>query len=604
MYRLQATKFGEIVRYYALWVVALCALLQGFPVHADEVTVRVRGIEDELKDNAKAFLTIRRKTRLPDQNLLQRLGQEDVAHTSFSPDNIALWHSLAESEIQQALQPFGFYNVVVAADLTQLAPDSWQATYRVNAGEKSRWRKIGLVAEDLPRELDDLRTRAVPRVDDKVDHQQYETYKRQWIARLFDAGFLDAKFSTATFTVDAENNAVDLDWQIVAGPQYLFGPIDVKQSILKDSLVSRYHSIEEGTPFNTNALVDLQLNLNNSNYFESVSLDIRKDQAVDYRVPVVVLTQPRKRKRYNAGLGYGTDTGPRVTAGIESRRVNKRGHRYRLNARASTVASSLQFEYDIPIKDVAKDRWRLYAEVQKSDVGDADATQYSIGAAREDDWGLFRRRLFLNAERSLFSFGDERSQAATIIYPGVTLSFDRLDDPQFVRRGFSVAATLLGGADSLGSSTSFGSLAFTGRAILPLGRRGRLLGAVNVGVVEAEEFLALPPSQRLFLGGDRSVRGYGFQTISPENAAGDDIGGSRSLALSLEADYQIAGAWGIAAFVDSGDVSDASPTDFRTGVGVGVRYRSPVGMIRLDLAHPLDDPDTNVRVHLSIGSDL
>lgn len=584
------------------------AAAMGVVMHAsaDEIDVKVRGIDDDLRKNAKAFLTILQKTREPDVSVLKRLGQGGKEPTAgdHSPEQLARWHALAPVEIKQALQPFGYYNVSVDAELKQVDANNWQATYRVVPGSRSRWRTINLEVATLPMQLRSLESQAVPQRGEYVDHQQYEGFKRQWLGGLLDAGFLDAKFAISQFIVDVERDEVDLYWEIDTGPRYLFGEVRVEQSILKDSLVNRYHNIEPGTPFNTTALVDLQLSLTNSNYFESVALDIRKDEVVDRRIPIVVKTTPRKRKRFNAGLGYGTDTGPRVTAGIESRRVNKRGHRYRLNARVSTVASSLQFEYDIPIKDVAKDRWRFFAEIEKSDIGDADATQYSIGAAREDDWGLFRRRLFLNTERTSFRFGDDPSQNATIVYPGLTLSFNRLDDPQFVRKGFSVAATALGGAQALGSSTSFGSLTFTGRGILPLGQRGRLLGAINAGVVEAEEFLALPPSQRLFLGGDRSVRGYGFQTISPENAAGDDIGGSRSLGLSLEADYQIADAWGIAAFVDAGDVSNGAPTAFRTGVGLGARYRSPVGMIRLDLAHPLDDPDTNVRVHLSIGSDL
>lgn len=589
-----------------LWATIICLSIVTTPVFAQEkereekereekgdldVSVKVRGIDDELGDNAKAFLTIRKKTRKQDTS-------------NMTADDLNRWHALATSEIQQSLQPFGYYNVLVEPTLKQESDYEWEALYQVTKGIRSRWRKISVDAKDLPEELNYLRKEGLPRRDSSVNHQKYAAYKSRWLARLLEAGFLDARFASASFVVDVANNAVDLDWKIEVGPRYLFGDIRIDQTILRDALVNRYHTIIPGAPFSTNALIDLQLGLNSSNYFESVALDIRKEEAVGLRVPVVVRTVPRKRKRFNAGLGFGTDTGPRVTAGVDSRRVNKRGHQYRLNTRVSTVASSLQFEYDIPIKDVAKDRWRLYAEVERSDIGDADATQFSIGAAKEDDWGRFRRRLFFNAERTNFEFGDEGSQNATVVYPGITLSYDRLDDPQFVRKGFSVAVTLQGGLDFLGSSTTFTRAAFNGRGILPLGKRGRLLGAVNAGYVEAKDFLALPPSQRLFLGGDRSVRGYGFQTISPENAAGDDIGGSRSFALSLETDYQVSKSWGVAAFVDIGDVSDGAPTDFRTGLGIGARYRSPVGMIRLDLAHPFDDPDSAVRVHLSIGSDL
>ena len=602
--------------YKSACVVLLAALLgsglyPGTAVRADTVKVKISGIDGEQRDNAKAFLTIVSETKQPDTGLFRRIksnaGSERREVLPPTATQIARWHKDANVEIAESLEPFGYYNPVIHSELIARSPGDWLATYRVERGERSRWRdlRVNLSGEgDTEPFVKTLLKKSVVRGDEKVDHRVYAEHKREWIVELYAKGYLDARFVEASFTVDREANAVDLDWQLDTGPRYRFGKVVIDQDVLRSNLVDRYHGIAEGDVFDTRRLIELQLKLNNSNYFESVSLDIQKDQATNARIPVVVNTVPRKRRRYDLGLGFGTDTGPRVSAGIESRRVNKRGHRYRVNGRASTVESALQAEYIIPIKEVTKDRWRIYGQVLRADVGDADALQYSLGAGREDSWLGVRRRLFLNAERSTFEFGDLGSQNATLVYPGLTLSYDRLDNPQFVRRGFSLAATLQGGADALGSVTDFLSLQLTGRGILPIGQRGRLLAAADARVVESGSFSALPPSQRFFLGGDRSVRGYAFQSISPENAFGDDIGGSRSLSFNLEADYQIAGNWGVAAFFDGGDVSDGTPTDFLRGAGVGVRYRSPVGMIRIDVAHPLDDPDNDVRVHLSIGPDL
>ncbi len=580
-------------------------------VRADTVKVKISGIDGEKRDNARAFLTMVSKTKQPDTGLFKRIksSTESDRREVLPPTatQIARWHRDAATEIAESLEPFGYYNPVIESELIQNAPGKWLATYKVERGERSRWRNVAVSLSgegDTEPSVKTLLQKSVVRGDEKVDHRRYAEHKREWIVELYAKGYLDARFAEASFTVDRKANAVDLDWQIDTGPRYRFGKVKIAQDVLRPTLVDRYHGIIEGDVFDTRRLIDLQLKLNNSNYFESVSLDIQKDQATDGHIPIVVNTVPRKRRRYDLGLGFGTDTGPRVSAGLESRRVNKRGHRYRVNGRASTVESALQAEYIIPIKEVTKDRWRIYGQVLRADVGDADAIQYSLGAGREDSWLGVRRRLFVNAERSSFEFGDLGSQSATLIYPGITLSYDRLDNPQFVRRGFSLAATLQGGADAVGSVTDFLSLQLTGRGILPFGKRGRLLAAAEARIVEAGNFSALPPSQRFFLGGDRSVRGYAFQAISPENAFGDDIGGSRSLSFNLEADYQIAGNWGVAAFFDGGDVSDGTPTNFLKGTGLGVRYRSPVGMIRIDVAHPLDDPDNDVRVHLSIGPDL
>jgi translocation and assembly module TamA len=118
-----------------------------------------------------------------------------------------------------------------------------------------------------------------------------------------------------------------------------------------------------------------------------------------------------------------------------------------------------------------------------------------------------------------------------------------------------------------------------------------------------DDFDQLPPSQRFFAGGDRSVRGYPYQKIGPRNADGLVIGGERLLTASVEIERLIYGDYGVAAFVDAGDAFDSAP-DIKVGAGVGFRWRSPIGMVRLDVAHPFDDPDDNYRIHFTIGSDL
>jgi translocation and assembly module TamA len=140
--------------------------------------------------------------------------------------------------------------------------------------------------------------------------------------------------------------------------------------------------------------------------------------------------------------------------------------------------------------------------------------------------------------------------------------------------------------------------------VFPLGARGRLLLRGEAGVTEAANFADLPPSQRFFTGGDRTVRGYGFEELSPEDEFGNDIGGQYLLVGSVEADYLVWGNFGVAAFFDTGNAMNSTSGDLASGVGLGLRYRSPVGMIRIDFAHPLDDPEQNFRLHITLGPDL
>jgi translocation and assembly module TamA len=161
-----------------------------------------------------------------------------------------------------------------------------------------------------------------------------------------------------------------------------------------------------------------------------------------------------------------------------------------------------------------------------------------------------------------------------------------------------------GGVKSPLTETTFLHSSISARAVLPLAQRGRLLLRGELGTIQSETFSDLPPSQRFFAGGDQSVRGYGFQKLSPKNSDGDAIGGEHLTVASVEADYLVYKNFGVATFFDIGNAGNKILADLKKGAGVGLRYRSPVGMIRLDVARPLDDSPDSFRVHISIGADL
>lgn len=574
------------------------------------VAVRVSGLDAPLKANTLAFLSIYKETRPAGFTLFDAAdttAEQDKRSRVFTALHIERLHQLAPGEIEQALQPFGYYSPTLTSTLKNPEPKSWEADYKVVLGPRTAYAKVvvEVVGEGARLPVVVQRVAQVQAQQGRgLDHAFYQSNKGALLTDLASSGYLDARFTKAVLRVNPTAQTADLQWQLDTGSRYYFGPVVVAQDVLRDSFVARYHNITAGEPFSTARLVDLQIRLNDTNYFNSVVLEVDRDEAVDFRIPVTLRAQPAKRRRYTAGVGFGTDTGPRISAGIEARRVNNRGHKYRLQTRFSAISNELQGEYEIPIKNVAKDRVLVYAGGQQREVADADTTTYLVGVAREDDWGPFRRRLFFNLEREQFEIGNAPQQQSTLAYPGINLAFDRVDNPKFVRRGYSLALQLHGGLESLGSKVDFTAIGLSGRGVLGFGSRWRLITAAEAAWVDTDDFSALPPSQRLYAGGDRSVRGYGFQSISPENASGDDIGGRYLASASVEVDYQVGGAWLVAAFVDAGEASEQKPNDFKLGVGLGIRYRSPVGMIRFDVAHPLDDPDNSFRVHVSIGPDL
>src|SRR5690606_36790569 len=134
--------------------------------------------------------------------------------------------------------------------------------------------------------------------------------------------------------------------------------------------------------------------------------------------------------------------------------------------------------------------------------------------------------------------------------------------------------------------------------------RHRFLGRVQLGGNWTNEYTNVPPSLRYFAGGDQSVRGYDYQSMSPTNSDGDRIGGRYQFAVSAEYQYSLTEKWRVAPFMDQGNAfNSADYLSLKSCVGMGVRWVSAVGTIRLDLAHPLDD-DGGVRLHFSMGHEL
>ena len=137
------------------------------------------------------------------------------------------------------------------------------------------------------------------------------------------------------------------------------------------------------------------------------------------------------------------------------------------------------------------------------------------------------------------------------------------------------------------------------------GLPNRLLLRANAGATASRDFSLLPPSVRFFAGGDESVRGYDYESLGPKDAEGNVIGGTNLLVASVEFERHLKGNFYGAVFVDAGNAFDNTDFDPETGIGFGVKWRSPIGLVRLYLGYPVTaDDDRKVRFHLRLGADL
>jgi translocation and assembly module TamA len=333
------------------------------------------------------------------------------------------------------------------------------------------------------------------------------------------------------------------------------------------------------------------------------------------QVDVKVELAPAKRTIYTGGPFIGTDTGVGVRASMERRWVNDRGHKWKNELVLAQRLKTLSTLYSVPMPGPDQRSFNYGANFRDANTDTSKSRTLELVANETRLWHGWTRTVGLHALSGTFTVGQEANEnfdaagiehgRSTLVYPEVSLSRKVADNPTFVRKGWAINIYARSTVGTLLSDTRFSQVAADAKWIRAFTRRDRLILRGSMGYTVTGDFNALPPQLRFFAGGDRSVRGYGFQTIGPKNAFGRVIGGKNLLVASTEVEHYFTKNWGMAAFIDAGNAFSGTNYSPRVGTGLGVRWLSPVGMIRVDLGTPINDQQRHgVELHLVIGPDL
>jgi translocation and assembly module TamA len=375
---------------------------------------------------------------------------------------------------------------------------------------------------------------------------------------------------------------------------------------MKPEFLARYLHFRPGDPYSQEKLLTLQSNLIDSEYFSQVEVRTLRDQAEGDRVPVDIRLTPNKRDRYRVGLGYSTDTGPRLTLDWKRRRVGPSGHRLQSELLISKLHSTLTTQYLTPLKRPTKDALSYGFSLDRYDTETRQGVQALVNARHsvglENGW---RRNLGLDYSFEQYEVSDQ-DDSAILLVPN--LQFTQLKTPKqaFMQRGWMLDFRLEGAHDEVLSTTSYLQLSTHDKFLQGFGKGNwRVLARAELGLTLADDLLELPASKRFFAGGDNSVRGFDLDTLGPRDEEGQVIGGRYLAVASLELERKIIGKWSAAIFYDAGNAFDPDyDAQLEYGAGFGVRWRSPVGPIRVDLASGLSAEDTQIRLHVVVGPEL
>lgn len=569
---------------------ALAWLLVWGPVHADTVAVVVSGVDGDLLTNARAFLDI-----------VAAQSTEDL-----TPARIALLHRRAPEQVRRALEPLGYYGARVEAALTRDG-EAWTARYQVTPGEPARVQTVDLHVTGPGAHLEEFaaaRERFPLAPGDVLVHTRYEAGKRPFLAAAAELGFLDAGFTHHRVVVDAAGRAATVTLHFATGPRYRFGPVTFTGSNLREDLLRRYLTFREGDPYQAAGLVALQTVLNDSRYFARVAVDPRREEAREEAIPVAVTLADNRRDRYRFGIGLGTDTGPRASVGWQRRQVNRRGHRAAADLQVSSRATRLEGEYTLPLARPASEALTFSARAADETSDSRESRALRLGVSRAETRGRWRETRTLAYQQERFVLEGDPEEDSRMLLGGVSWNRGEADDPAYPARGFVQDLEVMGALEALFSDATLLRIHGSDRRVFSPWPRWRLLTRVELGALATGDLERVPASLRFYAGGDQSVRGYGLEALGPRDRDGDVRGGRYLAAGSLEAERQVHGNWGAAVFLDAGNAFDDLGEGLEAGLGFGLRWRSPLGLVRLDLANAVTDPERPWRLHLSIGPDL
>lgn len=542
------------------------------------------------------------------RNVELLLGIKDLEGKPIPSESRLRWlHDRASEDIRQALQPFGYYDPQIDAQLEKQG-SGWLARYRIEAGPPLPVTVIEV--EVLGDGANDPEFQAV--VEDlqalegvTLDHSRYETDKAKFQALATERGYFNARFTRSEIQVDLAAYEARAYLTLDAGARFEFGPVIFNKNALAPEFLHRFVDINPGDPYLAGELLKLQGDLIGSDYFDRVEVDSSPDEAVGTTLPVGVYLSMRKRSRYVFGLGYGTDTGPRGKIGYERRWVNRWGHKFRSELQGSLIRQGIGAGYTIPGNNPRTDEWGLNLSVTREELNDRESVTGLASGEYRVERGKWRGTNYLRYLYESFTIGVDEAEVGLLI-PGVDWTWTSTSDTLNVRSGGRAQFMLQGAYEFAISDLSFLQTRVGLKWIQALGDKHRVIGRATGGttLIADEDFSNFPSSLRFYTGGDNSVRGYKRDSIGPLDEDDNNIGGKHLVVASLEYEFRFRDNWAVAAFADVGDAFDNEVPELRTGVGVGVRWFSPIGPVKVDLASGLDEPGDPIRVHFSVGPEL
>jgi len=565
-------------------------LLTSGVASAANVRLQVEGLSGTLEKNVRAQLsTIESDEVTPDRRFRARV----------------------DDAIREGLKALGYYEPTIDFDLRPPPAKGRQVLIaRVSKGEPVLIGGTNVVLRGGARTdrdyLDLLGTR--PKVGTVLNHGDYDHFKKELTSVALRKGYFDSHFNKSQLGIALDRRQAFWDIDYDSGERYRFGAVTFEGSQIREEYLQNLIPFKEGDYYQSRDLAELNRRLSATGWFNSVVVAPEFEKSRKTKVlPLHGVVSPRTENTIETGVGYSTDVGPRVKATWKKPWMNSYGHSLTTSASISAPEQQLDFSYKMPLlKNPLEQYYLVQGGFKRTDLNDTESDSTTLALSRFWDLSSGWQRA-INLRWSLDHFTQANVTNTTmLLYPGVMISRTRSRGGLMPTWGDSQRYSIDYSNTAWGSDVDFSVVQAQNVWIRTLYDKHRFVTRGNLGWIETGDFERVPPDLRFFAGGDRSIRGYKYKSISPKNDKGQLMGASKLATGSLEYQYNVSGKWWGAVFVDGGEaVSDIRKSDFKTGAGVGVRWQSPVGPIKLDFAVPVGDKDEHgLQFYIGLGPEL
>lgn len=572
----------------------------------DAFTVDVRGPE-AVRDYLKLHLEIQRYRELDD------LGTTEISRLMVA----------AEANARELLGTLGYFTPTLTLELNE-TPQGEKApreiVINVSPGELTKVSNVqisyaGPIADDAAAESqrDSIRTAWALRAGQPFTQQAWDEAKTTALRSLTARRFPTGSIEISRAEVDADRSEARLSVTYQSGPAYKFGPLVLRgiQRYDPDG-ARRIARLPSGQDYDQQKLLDAQQRLASSGYYDSVFLTLDTESANPLAAPVIAQLREAPLQKVVLGVGFTTDNGPRLSIDHIHNQVPLLGWRAVSRLSVDNDIKSLSTE----LKAIPDDRgWRWFsgAELKSEQSGSYVVDSGRLRGGRSKSGDHIDRSYFLQ-----YDYAQNRGTNAPPSASAVTANWGwtgrYFDDNAAPSRGYGLALEVAAGYTLTGEQVPFTRTYARWLGVLPLGsaedkelraRRSRLQLRVEAGAVSAKESAQIPSTLMFLTGGDTTVRGYSYKQIGTVRADGTIVAGRYLGVASVEWQRPFVynnklTEWESVVFVDAGAVAD-KPGELKpkVGVGVGARWRSPVGPVQADLAYGVDSK--KFRLHFRLG---